>query len=170
MMALLLVMWMCQGCAMNTGTQRPSSITSTQMKENVEYLRAFSREQEESIKAMTESVPHWGAHKEAIDYGDFLEERAPRVLQIVENLIPPSQRTQFRSDQKKVEANVMAAVEQNESRASEMEGGTLARTIRHNGTRIPMQIRIASLSPWIPYLPAPLQAEIRTICERTAKH
>jgi hypothetical protein len=136
----------------------------------MDYVRAFSSRQEECIKAIKESTPNWGAHKEALDYGDFLEEKAPRLLQIVEKELPPARRILFQKDRALVETRVKEAERENENKAMEMQGGTLARTILHNGTKIPMQIRIASLEQWIIHLPAPLQPEIRAICERTAKN
>lgn len=170
LMMLLIPAWMYSGCSLREGFQRGESGTSTHLGESVEYLRAFSRDQEECIKAMNESSPNWGAHKEALDYGDFLGEKAPRLLQIIEEQLPKAQRVRFQRERADVEARVRAAEQRNESEALEMEGGTLARTIRHNGTKIPMKIRISSISPWIPHLPRPLQREIQEICERTAKH
>jgi hypothetical protein len=170
LMMLLISASMCSGCSFREGFRLRESGSSTHLSESVEYLRAFSRDQEECIKAMSESSPNWGAHKEALDYGDFLEEKAPRLLQIIEEQLPKAQRAMFQRERADVEARVRAAEQRNESEALEMEGGTLARTIRHNGTKIPMKIRISSISPWIPHLPLPLQREIQEICERTAKH
>lgn len=156
------------GCTFFGEGSRGRPAQNAQMAQNLEYLRVFSRDQQECLKAKLESSPNWGAHKEALDYGDFLEERVPRVLRIVEESLPPKQRRRFVAERVHVDAKVRLAEEMNEMKAAENEGGTLARQIRHEGTKVPMQVRVASLLPWTNYLPAPLQVEVRAICKRTA--
>ena len=135
----------------------------------MEYVRWFSREQEECLNAMHGNSPQWGMHKEALDYGDFLNEKAPRLLQIVEEHLPAEKRAKFRESRISVEARVKAAEEENEREAADMEGGTGARLLRHHGRKIAMLVRIGSLEPWIQNLPEILQPEVRAICERTEK-
>ena len=169
-LALLAACWIGASCTSSTlrfGASSPAK-QSAVAAESLEYLRTFSREQQEYLKAMHESSPNWGAHAEALDYGDFLNEKTPRLLQIVEKHLPRAERLKFQAERAKVEAEVQAAEEANEMDAKDNEGGTLARLIRHRGTKIPMQVRIASLLRWTPYLPSELRPEIKAICERTA--
>ena len=144
----------------------PSKISGVSAAD-MDYVRAFSREQEECLRDLRESTPHWGAHKEALDYGDFLNEKAPRILQIVEQSLPAKQRAQFQKSKKAVEAQVDAAEKKNEEDAADNEGGTLAKMIRHHGRMTAMKVRLASLAQWIPHLPSELQPEIQAICGRT---
>jgi hypothetical protein len=159
-------------CTSGTGLSRSHAANTASPEsaaESLEYVRAFSREQQDSLRELHESTPNWGAHKEALEYGDFLNEKAPRLLQIVEQNLPAKQRAQFQKSRAAVEAEVDAAEKENEAVAEANEGGTLARLTRHHGRKIAMKIRIASLSPWIPHLPASLQPELQTICEQTKK-
>ncbi len=172
LVVLLAVSGFNAGCSTDAAARSSRERRAAQGKvsaETMEYLRAFSHDQQECLRAMHESSPQWGRHKEALDYGKFLNQRAPRVLQIVEQNLPSQERVKFQESRGGVEANVKAAEEENESEAAGMEGGTLATLLRHHGTIIAMRIRIGSLEPWIPYLPAVLQPEMRAICERTEK-
>lgn len=164
------------GCTAGKGGKGVSSLRAEPSKiseasaADMDYVRAFSREQQKCLRDVRESTPHWGAHEEALDYGDFLNEKAPRILQIVEQSLPAKQRAQFQKSKPAVEAQVDAAEKRNEEDAADNEGGTLAKMIRHHGRMIAMKVRIASLAQWIPHLPSKLQPEIQAICERTQNH
>ncbi len=160
------------GCASgkagrSKGADQQSHVTAS--AEALEYLRSFSREQQEHLGAMHDSRPVWGAHGEAIEYADFLDQKGPEVLRIVEQRLPAEQRGPYRRAQARVEAAIAKEQRQIEEEAADNEGGTLAKLIRHEGRRMPMRHRLSALSQWIAFLPPELQPELRSICARTAK-